>query len=177
MLEELQDLRLAHLRGIIEDQCEGFDTGSKLASVASWKGRSIAAPGALRDIGLFVKADGVSLKDEILDNDIFIAVEGGVRRKRRKIDGEDLLAINLKGSVLGALDAFTGKLTFLFGGVVRWCRGWPIGFGGRLALFAFEAVVLIAQALDFSLSGAKVSSDGFDQIEQVADEDAGGLVG
>jgi hypothetical protein len=63
------------------------------------------------------------------------------------------------------------------GGVVGWRCGRRGGFDLRLALFALETVEFVTQALGLALGSAQVGSEGFNQIEQATDEDAGAVVG
>jgi hypothetical protein len=173
--EQFTDFGLAHQTAKVQHQRQGFDTGAKLATIAARQGRTIAFVLRRRVKDLFMKQDVVGADDDILHDHVLVALELGIRRQVGWVEAGNVLAVDGDGGTLAALDPFGGLVALALRGVIG--SGWlGVGLNVGFALFALEAVDLIAQALVLCLDSAQVGGLVFEQIEQTDDQGASALV-
>ena len=115
-------------------------------------------------------------EDDILHHHLLVPFELGIRRQERRVDGQHLVSVDANRLVLAALRPRAGLPSFPLGRVVCWGRRGDIRFDGGFALFALEAVVLIAQALHLHLSVPQVGGHVFEQVQQPDEELAGSFI-
>jgi len=166
ILVQVPNLGLTHPASKVQGQGQSFEPWSKLSFIPQ---RQLGQIGLARRIGpvlLFVKVYVVGAKDDILDHHIFVALEFGIFRQAGFVYLQPLFTMDLDRGFLGAFPARLGLATFLLRRVVG--PGW-LGFVALdvgFALFAFQPIVLIPQALNLCLCLPQVNAHGFDQVHQ-----------
>jgi hypothetical protein len=171
--EEFHDLRFTHLTGVIQDQRQRCASGAKLSPIPGRQRGQVGLARAGGVIFLLVKADVIRLDDDILADDVLVALELHLGRPGGRIEGPALRAVDRQLGVLGALHTVTGHAPLLRGGTVE---GRRVRRGRWLPLFALQPIDLIPQPLIVLPPSLVFLLQLFPKVEQQQDALAGGFV-
>jgi len=166
---ELDELGLGDVGPEVQGDAQRPEARAELALVANRQRREVGLALAWRVVLLLVEEDVVRAEDDVLDDDVLVALELGVLRERRPIELERLLPIDPNLIQLLALLPLLGGAPLLLRGVVarstrRGLRG--VGLDLGLALLAFEPSDLVAKSLVLRPQFAVLSLEFLDQVQQ-----------
>jgi len=118
------------------------------------------------------EAHVIGTHEDILNDNLLVPLEDGIGWQAGRVNGQECITVNGDRGTFAALATCTPLMPFGLGRIVRWWAGWRWWLDGWLALFTFQAVDFVPQALDLGLGIPQGGGLFLDDVQQAHDQRA-----